>query len=205
MNSKIKLRIAGFFIPLLLILIFGVYKIFTDSKTLTEVFNRPLVVTQRQDQAKKILGTFDERGFEQAVVLSVIDGDTIELSDGKKIRYIGIDTPELHHPSRGVQCFGQQAADLNKKLLDGQVVQLEKDVSNTDKFGRLLRYVWLGDELINKKLVREGYAFSRSFPPDIARQNEFKAAETMARIEKKGLWSGCTVDPKKRQTQKISK
>ena len=74
-------------------------------------------------------------------VARVIDGDTIELENGERVRYIGMDTPETVHPSKPVQCFGKAASAENSKLVSGKTVRLEKDVSDTDKYGRLLRYV----------------------------------------------------------------
>src|SRR3989344_4113968 len=77
------------------------------------------------------------------LVSKVIDGDTIEIEGGMKVRYIGIDTPETSHPTKGVQCFGRQATERNRQLVEGKKVILEKDISETDKYGRLLRYIWI--------------------------------------------------------------
>lgn len=137
------------------------------------------------------VGATDGRGYEVAQVQRVIDGDTIELTDGRKVRYIGIDTPETNHPSKGVECFGHEAGQRNRGLVLGQVVQLEKDVSDTDRFGRLLRYVWKDEVLVNQQLVAEGMAFASSFPPDVKRQDQFRAAEQQAQIQGLGLWSSC--------------
>ena len=152
-------------------------------------------------QAK--IGQKDERGFEYAYIQEAVDGDTVRLSDGRKLRYVGMDTPELHHPSKGEQCFGQKAYEQNKKLVEHQLVSLEKDVSETDKYGRLLRYVWFGDKLVNQQLVADGYAVARSFPPDISRQDELRSAEKTAREQSLGLWGDCTVDPKTKSTQRV--
>lgn len=86
-------------------------------------------------------------------------------------------------------CYGKEASEINKQLVEGKTVELEKDVSETDRYGRLLRYVWLDSVLINEYLVREGYAVSSSYPPDIKYQSIFLQAEELARNEKKGLWS----------------
>lgn len=121
-------------------------------------------------------------------VLRVIDGDTIKIEGDKVVRYIGIDTPETVHPSKPVQCYGKEASDKNRELVEGKEVKLEKDVSETDKYGRSLRYIWLGDMLVNEYLVREGYAKSSTYPPDVKYQNRFLEAQRQAREEKKGLW-----------------
>ncbi len=122
------------------------------------------------------------------LVVKVIDGDTIKLSNGKVVRYIGIDTPETNHPRKGRECFGEEAKLANKKLVEGKKVRLEKDVSETDKYGRLLRYVFVGDLFVNEYLVRQGYAHARSYPPDVRFQDIFRQAEDYARQNRLGLW-----------------
>jgi len=130
--------------------------------------------------------------LETVTISRVIDGDTIELSDGRRVRYIGIDTPETSDPRRSVECFGRQAYEKNRELVEGKSVGLEKDVSETDKFGRLLRYVYINNVLVNEFLVREGYAHSSSYPPDVKYQSLFVDAQRLARDEQKGLWgSAC--------------
>ena len=127
-------------------------------------------------------------------VVRVVDGDTIEVEiNGKTepVRYIGIDTPETVDPRKPVQCFGVEASKKNKELVEGKLVRLEKDITDLDKYKRLLRYVWLGDTLINQELVMQGYAKSYSYPPDIKYQDKFVAAEKKAREDKLGLWTAC--------------
>lgn len=134
---------------------------------------------------------------EKAMVKRVIDGDTIELADGRKVRYTGIDTPETVDPRKPVACFGKEASDKNKALVLGKVVELEKDISEIDKFGRLLRYVYVdvGGQLImvNEELVRQGYATNSTFPPDIKYQDLFQGTERQARQGNLGLWSACSI------------
>lgn len=124
-------------------------------------------------------------------VTKVIDGDTIEVNSNIKVRYIGIDAPESVDPRRMVDCFGKEASLENKKLVEGKEVRLEKDVSETDKFGRLLRYVYVNDTFVNDYLVRQGYALASTFPPDIKYQEQFSQAEREARENNRGLWSKC--------------
>lgn len=121
-------------------------------------------------------------------VKRVVDGDTIELETGEKVRYIGIDTPETVDPNTPVQCYGKEANERNKNLVEGKEVLLEKDFSEKDQYGRLLRYVWVGDLLVNDYLVREGYAYASSFPPDVKYQDRFTQAQQEARQAKRGLW-----------------
>lgn len=126
-----------------------------------------------------------------AKVVKVVDGDTIMIEGGLKIRYIGVNTPETKDPRRGVQCFGKEASAKNQALVEGKIVRLEKDVEERDKYGRLLRYVWLGDEMVNETLVKEGYAFSSPYPPNIKYHKRFLEAERDARYKGRGLWSSC--------------
>lgn len=136
-------------------------------------------------QFTAVLGT--EIG-EVAHVTRVVDGDTFEIETGEKVRLIGVDTPETVDPRRAVGCYGKEAWAFTKALLLNNDVRLVKDVSETDVFGRLLRYAYLGDQFVNKTLVAEGYAHAKTYPPDISRQEELRAAERSALFEKKGLW-----------------
>jgi len=140
------------------------------------------------------LGEADKFGREFVLVDRVVDGDTIELSDGRKVRYIGIDTPETKDPRKEVQCFGEEASAYNQDLVEGKVVAIEADVADKDQYDRLLRYVWLEDEMINKKLVAEGYAYASSYPPNVKYQTQFKLAQQQAREQNLGLWAECLVN-----------
>jgi len=124
-------------------------------------------------------------------VARVVDGDTIEIEGGEHVRYIGMNTPETVDPRRPVQCFGKEASNKNKELVEGKDVRLEKDISERDKFGRLLRYVYLDKMFVNLELVKEGYAYATSYPPDIKYQDLFRKAEREAREQKRGLWRAC--------------
>ena len=128
---------------------------------------------------------------EKAKAAFVYDGDTIELSDGRKVRYIGINTPEEENKSGVSQCYSRQASDINKQLVAGQEVEMEKDISDTDKYGRLLRYIWVDGVFINDFLVRQGYAKAETIPPDTKYSGEFTAAEKEAKEDKRGLWKEC--------------
>ena len=131
-------------------------------------------------------------GTTPATVVRVVDGDTIEVEiEGQthKVRYIGIDTPETVDPRRPVGCFGEEASAANEALVEGRIVGLEEDVSDTDSFGRLLRYVWLNSqEMVNAILVREGYAQASAYPPDVRYQELFDGLEAAARSAERGLW-----------------
>ncbi len=131
----------------------------------------------------------------EATVKRIVDGDTVELSDGQKLRYIGIDTPETKDPRRPVGCFGKEASNKNNELVGGKEVTLEKDVSETDNYGRLLRSVWVGDLFVNEYLVKNGYAYASTYPPDVKYQNIFRQAEIYARDNSLGLWGSCPLSP----------
>lgn len=128
---------------------------------------------------------------EIAQVRRVIDGDTIELSDGRRVRYIGMNTPETVDPRKGVECFGQEAKAANISLVEGKTVKLEKDISETDRFGRMLRYVYADGIMVNEQLVRHGYATVMTFPPDVKYADRFREAERAAKQAGSGLWSQC--------------
>lgn len=124
----------------------------------------------------------------QSRVQRVVDGDTVVLDTGERVRYIGIDTPESVKP-KSAECFGKEAAKKNAELVEGKDVKLVRDVSDTDKFGRLLRYVYQGDLFVNEYLIANGYANAVSYPPDIRYQAGLEIAEETAKQEKKGFWA----------------
>ena len=130
--------------------------------------------------------------LQESYVTRVVDGDTIEVQvDGKeyKVRYIGVDTPETVDPRRPVGYFGKEASVKNKELVEGKTVRLEKDVSDTDRYGRLLRYVYVGETMINLELIRLGYAKAATYPPDVKYVSIFLDAEREARNAGRGLWA----------------
>ncbi len=131
----------------------------------------------------------------QVEVVRVVDGDTIDIEyDGKQysVRYIGIDAPETYPK----EYFSTEATEQNSALVEGQTVTLVKDISNTDQYGRLLRYVLMDDIFINQLLVSQGYALVATFPPDIACAELFDDAQESARLNNKGLWKNIPRDSK---------
>ena len=122
----------------------------------------------------------------------VVDGDTIQIESGEKVRYIGVNTPEAVDPRRRVQCFGKEASEFNRNLVAGRRVRLVKDVSERDKYGRLLRYVYLEDgTFVNLKIIQTGFAYVATFPPDVKYSQMFVEAARKAREEGRGLWQAC--------------
>jgi len=143
---------------------------------------------------EKVMGERVEAVYK---VVKVVDGDTIVLEGGTTLRYIGIDTPEV---SQGKECFAEDATKKNQELVEGKNVRLEKDVSEADRYGRLLRYVWVDlpsqgapaqGIFVNESLVREGYATAATYPPDVKYSELFREAERQARENNRGLWGEC--------------
>ncbi len=119
-------------------------------------------------------------------VVRVIDGDTIRVccvfGDRVKVRYIGVDTPETHHPMKGIEPFGKEAAEANRKLVDGKTVRMEFDVQQFDKYGRILAYIYLEDgTFVNAWLVENGYAMVMTVPPNVKHQVLFLKLQREAR------------------------
>ncbi|MFN8445121.1 MAG: thermonuclease family protein [Caldilineaceae bacterium] len=125
-----------------------------------------------------------------ATVDAVLDGDTIRLTNGDKLRYIGVDTPEkLTHPP---ECYAQEATRRNRKLVEGKQIALRKDHSEVDRYGRLLRYVYLPDgQMVNEMLVQEGYARAAEFRPDTLFAQRFAQLEQQAKRNNRGMWGKC--------------
>lgn len=140
-----------------------------------------------------------DRATERAQVLRVVDGDTIVVRIGgreERVRYIGLDAPEVANAGAGTaaECGGDEARTANELLVAGEDLVLERDVSDRDRFGRLLRHAWLanGDwRLVGFELVEAGAVEARSYPPDTTRDAELDAAERRARDRGAGIWGAC--------------
>jgi micrococcal nuclease len=146
-------------------------------------------------------------GLPTATVVEVIDGDTVDVRlDGQvvRLRLIGIDTPEVVDPRQPVQCFGREASAKAHALLDGQTVALEADPTqdDRDRYGRLLRYVWLPDgRPFNLEMIAQGYAFEYTYDLPYKYQAQFQQAERVAREQGRGLWSPATCNGERRPAQ----
>ena len=127
-----------------------------------------------------------------ATVVRVVDGDTLRVDLGghtEKVRYIGMDTPEIHHPTRGEEPGGRAAAAVNRRLVEGKTVRLELDVRQRDRYGRLLAYVYVGEMMVNAELVRLGYAQVTTVPPNVKHASLFVTLQREAREAGRGLWA----------------
>jgi micrococcal nuclease len=196
-NKKIKfasLAVIGIFI-----LIFGSAYIsaFTNptKPKKAEPTSQPPVVNSQSEATPASTSTPDPYLVK---VTRVIDGDTIEIEGGQRVRYIGMDTPETY------VCFYSESTNKNKELVEGKTIRLEKDVSEKDRYGRLLRYVYARDTLVNEVLVKEGYAQVSTYPPDVKYQEKFLTAQKEARDGNKGLWSACNSETNTKTTQPTS-
>jgi micrococcal nuclease len=159
--------------------------------------------TEGTASAPSALETALPAGLTEAHVTRVVDGDTIHVDIAGQdftVRYIGMNTPETVAPDKPVECYGPEASARNKQLVTGQTVELEKDVSETDQYGRLLRFVWLPDsshpgqaEMVDALLVQDGYARLDTFPPDVRYKDLFAQLQRQAQAARAGLWSAvCT-------------
>jgi micrococcal nuclease len=130
----------------------------------------------------------------EADVVRVIDGDTIEVEVGgntEDVRYIGIDTPESAIPGEPVECFGEEAAAANERLVDGETVRLVFDAERRDHYGRLLAYVYAEETFVNGNLVERGFATTLEIEPNTARAEQLGRLEAEAGREGAGLWGAC--------------
>lgn len=134
--------------------------------------------------------TTDTDGFNR--VSKIIDGDTIELLGGIRIRYIGINAPEIANDPSLEECYGNEAKIKNAELLKDKKVKLVADKENEDQYGRLLRYVYLEDgTFVNLELVKNGFARTLPIAPNTEFKNEFVSAENSAKKNGLGLWKSC--------------
>src|SRR3954449_3648347 len=129
-------------------------------------------------------------GSEAARVERVVDGDTVVLAGGERVRYIGVDTPESVKPGTPVQCFAKAASHFNARLVAGQRVRLRFDAERQDRYGRTLAYVYREADglFVNAELVRRGYATTLTIPPNVAHADDFRQLARGARRAGRGLW-----------------
>ena len=127
----------------------------------------------------------------QYEVIRVIDGDTVELKNGERLRYNDIDTPETVHPSKPVECYGPQASAKNKELVEGEIILVELGNPAKDRYGRLIGYVYIDNLFVNAELVRGGYAEVNSYGNPGSRLSKLLEIEKNAKKSMQGLWGAC--------------
>lgn len=191
MDNNTKLLVIFSF--LVIILGFSLLWFGFQPKAIPVSISTPIPTTIKPESTSS--GVFGIEG-EKALVTRVVDGDTFEISSGQTVRIIGVDTPETVDPRRPVGCFGKEASNKTKSLIAGQEVVLQQDISEKDKYKRLLRYVFLplkdGKLLfVNDYLIREGFALVLTYPPDVKYNSQFLEAQKEAKEAKRGLWGRC--------------
>jgi endonuclease YncB( thermonuclease family) len=193
-----------FVVVILVIIVTGIILFFFPAKTVSHISGKsiPSANTFSTSTIQFKLSSSSEIAF----VPRIIDGDTIEveivdpttrtLGKPQSLRYVGMDTPETVDPKKPVECFGHEASARNQQLVAGDYVILQKDVSDRDKYGRLLRFVFLLDgTFVDLELVREGYARVLTIPPDVEYASDFAAAAASAQSAKLGFWGACPSYP----------
>ncbi len=172
----------------------------------------PFVFRALADEPVKIYNTEDWKfsipfgksyNYSDILVERAVDGDTLKLESGERVRLIGIDTPEMHESNKlykdsqrsgedvaTIQKLGRRAYEFTKKLVEGKRVSLEFDVEKYDKYDRLLAYVYLkdGGTFVNAEIVKQGYASLMTIPPNAKYANLFLKLYQEARNNKRGLW-----------------
>ncbi|MDD2483066.1 MAG: thermonuclease family protein [Candidatus Shapirobacteria bacterium] len=189
MKKKINLKNLGWMVAgvLFLMLAFKNEKESNKEEIKTENITPTIMVTPTETIKSDLF-----------LVTKIIDGDTlmVKINDKEEsVRLIGIDTPETVDPRKTVQCFGKEASLKAKELMENKIVRLDADITqmDRDKYGRLLRYVYLEDgTLINKKLIEEGFGFEYTYQVPYKFQAEFKTAQKIAEEKKMGMWADGT-------------
>lgn len=172
-------------------------------RLVAESFNEQ--VSWDNENRTVIIGDDSSSVYEKATVTRIVDGDTIVVDiDGnsKTVRFVGVNTPETKHPTKGVEYYGKEASQFTTKMLEGKTVYLQKDVSDTDRYNRLLRFIWLNKpatntptneeiekNMFNAILVANGYANVSTYAPDNTYENIFITLENKAKENKIGMWA----------------
>ena len=142
-----------------------------------------------------ILGVSEQKNDAVVVVERVVDGDTVVIQGGKKVRLIAIDTPEMTGDP-AVRCYGEEAKALTVQLVEGASVRLEYDKDLTDRYNRELAYIWKDEYLVNELIAQAGAGRAKAYPPNTKYQQRLEIAAEAARDAKMGLWSKCGTEEK---------
>ena len=125
-------------------------------------------------------------------VTRVVDGDTIILESGERVRLLGVNAPEVNNPKKSIEAFGKEATEFTRRMVEGKLVRIEADqpASKKDKHSRILAYVFLQDGThVNAEIIRQGYGFAESSWPPLKYEYEFRRLEQEAREKRRGLWA----------------
>ena len=188
--TKKNKKIIGSLVALILIAICAKYGI--DLSEYEEEFLTLTGVELSEESTESNSNRVDIEGLETYKVVRVVDGDTFIIDYNgteERVRMIGIDTPESVHPNKEKNsAFGKQISNYTKEKLTGKEVQIEFDVSQRDKYGRFLCYVYIDGEMYNKLLLEEGFAKVATYPPNVKYVDDFTKIQKQARENKKGMW-----------------
>lgn len=195
--TKTTKKIIGSFVALILIAICAKYGI--DLSQYEEEISAltGVELSEQETSNKEEKANLDDLGTYK--VVRVVDGDTFIINyNGKeeRVRLIGVDTPESVHPNEEKNtAFGKKVSSFSKEKLTNKEVQIEFDVSQRDKYGRLLCYVYVDNQMYNKLLLQEGLARVATYPPNVKYVDDFTKIQKQARENKKGMWQdGFKVD-----------
>jgi len=148
------------------------------------------LLTESETKNQNLATSSGINSVQSVKVTRVLDGDTIEIEGGQRVRYLGINAPESGEP------FFTEATRENERWVAGRTVKLEFDVQTQDRYQRLLAYVWADGQLVNEEIVRNGYAVSETIQPDVKYQDLILKAEKEAREHCRGLWANlCSSKP----------
>ena len=139
-----------------------------------------------------LVGVLSVGAQEFVRVKKVVDGDTIVLASGERVRLLGVNAPEVNHPTKPAEPFGKEAAEFTQRLAEGKLVRLEFDphVSKQDKHSRIFAYVFLQDgTFLNAEIIRQGYGFVLRGSPPLKYEFDFVQLEMNARKMRLGLWA----------------
>ena len=175
-NSRGRPKIEGLLAAIGALALLGAAWLALDAPTRLEI-------------GRRLASASGPAAAERALVTAAIDGDTVLLADGRTVRLLGIDAPETVNPNlEHAQALGAAASERMHQLVDGQAVALEADVTDADHYGRILRHVWLGGQLVGQTLVAEGLARAYALPPDLRHRDRLSDAEDRARRAGIGIW-----------------
>lgn len=175
--------IQQFKVPIAIIGGFFILGLILSASTLPQPTSQPKEQIEELSQQQVPIEVRNDEIRQSATVTFVVDGDTVEINTGERVRLIGIDASE-----RGEPYYVESRNKLSELVLNKQV-RMEKDVSNTDRYSRLLRYLYIGDTFVNLEMVRQGYATAYTYPLDVKYSEQFLSAEQEARSRKVGLWT----------------
>lgn len=183
MDKKLKKRLKSIIASLVVLMVVAIYNYFGLDEYINGKQSETQVSNNNIQNGEKIF----------CKVVRVVDGDTFVIKyNGKdeKVRLIGVDTPESVHPDEKKNTgFGEQVSDFSKKMLSGKNIEIEFDVQQRDKYGRLLAYVYLDGQMYNKLLLEKGYAKLATYPPNVKYVENFTVIQKQARQNNVGLWA----------------